>query len=98
MADYQQRLHRQGDDFAVETRQAVAPLLAQNRALASGDRADGYSPSREWRRIATIPIVVQLQWKQQYGVEVWNRDHLPAVKRLLNDPDWRWLRTSTGRV
>ncbi|MCX8500743.1 MAG: hypothetical protein ORO03_03475 [Alphaproteobacteria bacterium] len=98
MADYRQLLHRQGDDYALETVQWVEPLLEQNRALASGDSSDGYSPSREWRRIATIPTVVQLQWKQRYGVEVWNRDHWPAVKRLLNDPDWRWLRTSTGRV
>ena len=28
------------------------------------------------------------------GVDVHNPDHWPAVQRLLNDPDWRYLKTA----
>ena len=96
---YQTRLHCDDGEgsagFAIETIENVAPVIERNKQLST---SDGYSQTREWRRIASIPLVVQLQWKQQYGVEVWNRNHLTAVKRLLNDPDWRWLRSSSGRV
>jgi hypothetical protein len=41
---------------------------------------------------------VALLWLQRYGVDVYRREHWPAVRRLLNDPDWRYLRTSTRRL
>lgn len=81
--------------FAVETRQDVEPILdANKRAQADGD---GYTPSREMRHIARIPNVVIEKWINELGVNVFNKDHAPAVRRLLNDPDWRFLRTSPGR-
>jgi hypothetical protein len=85
-----------GERFAVEAIADVEPTLERNRAMQS--EGDGYSPSREWRRVASIPPIIQLRWKELYGIEAWNRDHWPGVRRLLNDPDWRWLRTSPGRV
>lgn len=85
-----------GEQFAVEIVADVEPVLQRNQSLANN--GDGYSASREWRRVASIPAIVQLRWKELYGIEAWNRDHWPGVRRLLNDPDWRWLRTSPGRV
>ena len=87
--------HYQDDQFAIEARQDVTPLLDINKRQAND--GDGYTPSREMRHIARIPNVVIEKWLNEYGVNIFNKDHLPAVKRLLNDPDWRYLRISGGR-
>lgn len=84
-----------GERFAVETVADVEPIIDLNKALAND--GDGYSPSRELRRIASIPLVIVEKWKNEFGVDVFNKDHAQAVRRLLNDPDWRYLRTSPGR-
>ena len=82
--------------FHIETRQDVQPILDHNKALLNSGE-DGYSPSRELQRVASIPSVVVLQWLKE-GIDVGNPDHWPAVERKLNDPDWRHLRTAPGRV
>lgn len=81
--------------FAIETRQDVEPFLDNNKRLANDN--DGYSPSRELRRIASIPLVIVEKWKNEMGVDVFKKDHQAKVRALLNDPDWRYLRTSPGR-
>ena len=79
-------------------RQANAlPVIEANKHQQSSG-GGGWSPSRELRHVARIPLIVALLWQELYGVDVWNRDHWSAVRRLLNDPDWRWLRTSEGKV
>lgn len=85
------------DRTIIESVQDVAPLLERNKALATADD-DGWSPSRELRRAAGIPAIVILKWLHEDGINLFDRNHWPAVKRKLNDPDWRWLRTAPGRL
>lgn len=85
------------DRTIIETVQDVAPILDRNRALQNEDDR-GWSASRELRRAASIPDIIVLKWRNEYGIDVFNRDHWPAVKRLLNDPEWRYLRTAPGRL
>jgi len=42
-------------------------------------------PEPDWRTIALSKL-------QRYGVRVWDKNHWPAVRRLLNDSEWRHLR------
>jgi hypothetical protein len=74
----------------------VEPILEHNKALYSMN--DGYSPGREWRRAASIPLAIVEKWKNEYGVDVFNPDHREGVKRLLNSSEWRYLRTAPGRL
>lgn len=83
-------------NFAIERVQDVDPVLDSNKERANHE--SGYSPSRELREIAEIPMIVVLKWLTDYGVDVHNRDHWPAVKRLLRDPDWIHLRSSPGGI
>ncbi len=85
------------DRTVIETVQDVAPILERNKALQNADDR-GWSPSGELRRAATIPDVVILKWRNDYGIDVFDRNHWPAVKRLLNDPAWRHLRTAPGKL
>jgi len=81
------------DKITIETVDDVEPVLDANKRSYNEGRK-----STDFRRIATIPPVVQLLWMEKYGVDLTNKDHLPAVKRLLNDPEWRYLRTSPGVI
>lgn len=82
--------------FAIETRADVEPMLEENKRKQN-DGTDGYTPSRDMKHIACIPNVIVEMWRNKLGVDIFNKNHEPAVKRLLNDPDWQYLRTSNGR-
>jgi len=83
-------------EMAIERSQDVAPVIEANKhAQTSGD---GFSPSRELREIAEIPMGVVELWRTVLGVDIFNRNHWPAVKRLLRNSDWRHLRTSSGGI
>lgn len=86
--------HQDGEGWAVETCQHAAPILDLNREAAN--HCDPYNAARDTRMVARIPFIVIAKWRNELGVDYWNPDHQDAVDRLLDDPDWRWLRTDTG--
>jgi len=78
----------EGDTWHIRYEQDVAPSLdackeAQNE---SWDKRDNL-----WHA-AHVPNVIQMEWAVKYGIELWNPDHKDGVKRLLNHPDYRYLR------
>lgn len=70
--------------------------LEQNKALYNLN--DGYTPSRELRRVASIPNAIIEKWRNEHGVDVFNPDHKLAVRRLLNSSEYLYLRTAPGRL
>lgn len=42
--------------------------------------------------VATIPVEVQLEWLDKFGIWYLNPDHADGVKRLLNSNEYRYLR------
>lgn len=87
---------------AIQTISDVQPVIDSNkRLLNQGDT--GYSPSRELKRIASIPMNVLMAWNQQLGIDLNKQSPFAILKdrkvlaRFLNDPDWAYLRTATGR-
>lgn len=80
--------------FALRRSQDVEPALEANKRLQA--MGDGYSASRDLRRIASIPAVVQFEWIRRYGADPLARGNEALLRRLLNDPDWRHLRTAPG--
>ena len=62
---------------------------------------DGYSPSRELKRLASIPLGIVYQCLAKYGVEprtwmqAWGkRERAAFYKRIYSDPDYSHVRTS----
>ena len=83
-------IHRKAD---------VGPIIETNKRLQTADGFTGWTgPEKDMRLAARIPVDVALLWKQLYGVDAWRADHWPAVNRLLNDPDWRYLRSNTFKL
>jgi hypothetical protein len=89
------RVQIDGESVTETISDDVEPVIEHNKALQN--EGDGFSPTREMRRIASIPMALALKWKFERGVDVFNPDHAPAVRALLNDPEYRYLRTSPGR-
>ena len=56
---------------------------------------------RPMARVASIPPIIAHQWMIDDGV-IWFQlrgdDLEKYLNRKLNDPDWKWLRTSEGRI
>lgn len=91
------RLEEDSDGSLIVHRLAdVEPILELNKALATS--GDGYTPSREMRRAASIPFAIVEKWRNELGVDVLNPDHIGAVRRLLNSNEYAFLRTAPGRL
>jgi hypothetical protein len=71
----------------------VSSNLELNKAKQRAGR-EYYAADPDMWKVASIPILVQFKWLTEKGVDVNNPDHWPAVQRLLNDPDWRYLKTA----
>lgn len=67
--------------------QDVQPILDANKRAAN----DASGPLGEMVRVASIPAVVQLEWLKR-GVDLYNPDHKQGVAKLLDDPEWRYLK------
>lgn len=76
------------DKTFVSYEQDVEPIIDRNKAAAN----DATGPMGDMVHVASIPSSIQLKWLVEHGVDITNKDHMPKVKRLLNDPEWRYLK------
>lgn len=83
------------DKFEIRNVQDIGPALEQNKAMRNHN--DGYSETREFKRVAHIPPIVIEMWKNE-GIDIFNPDHITEIARRLNDPDWGLLRTADGTL
>lgn len=86
-----------GKKFAVHHEQDVESLLEKNKLLQNANDYKRQGIKDSWQHVAHIPDIVVMQWFKE-GIDVFNKDHLPAVKRKLRDPEWRHLRTTLGGI
>jgi hypothetical protein len=91
-------VHDEAEDrFAVERVADIGPVLERNKRLLAAEDG-GWSPSREWRRLASFPPIVIEIFKRRWGADPLARGNEALLRRLLNDPDLRHFRTAPGRV
>jgi hypothetical protein len=94
-----QFFHDKADEkYVVNRVQDVEPILKANR-ISQTDGTDGYTASRDLKRVASIPLVVVEQWMKQDGINVLaltGDEQQKYFKKKLNDPDNRFLRTDSG--
>lgn len=79
----------ESDTTLIRTEQDAEAILERNKRLA-GEGA----PTGDFWRAASIPNGLIHKWLVEEGVDVFNRDHWPAVRRKLNSSEYRWLRTA----
>lgn len=78
------------------SRQGTDPMIERNKAMATHN--DGYSPSRELRRVASVPWIVGLKWLNEEGWWFLDPACAERLARKLNSSEWAHLRTADGRV
>lgn len=89
-------LHFNPDDsFTLEKVVDVQPVLDANKRRHN-DNPMGWSKTKEWRHVASIPPIVQLKWIERYGADPLAKGNEDLLKRVLDDPEWRYLRTGGG--
>ena len=86
--------HNPTGEFAIEHIEDIQPLIDSNKKLQNED----HRRSDEFRLSARIPMTVVYEWKRLFGVDVFDKSHNEAVKKLLNSPDYRYLKTTNRRI
>lgn len=84
---------REDGGFSIVTEQNCTDILELNKAKRNEGRSY-YAADPEWWKVAEIPIIVQMKWMVEHGVDIMNPDHADGMTRLLNDPEWRYLKTA----
>ena len=69
-------------------------ILDGNKVLQNDDQFTKDGIRDGWWKYATIPNIVIEKWLNEHGVDVYNKDHQKAVYRLLNRPEYRYLKTT----
>src|SRR5690349_698845 len=83
------------DTTVVHREQDVSVILDINKALQNDESITKQGIKEGWWLYGKIPMVVIEKWLNEHGVDVFNRDHQKAVFRLLNQPEYRYLKTTT---
>lgn len=84
-----------GDEgFLIRHEANEIPILDENKRMQNSGKA----PGKEFRQAARIPDIIAMKWLTEEGLWIDKKDHWEGIKRKLNDPDYRWLRTWTGRI
>lgn len=82
---------------SIESVQDVVPHLEVNKKLYNHDDYKRHGYKSEMVHIAQIPLIVIEKWLRE-GIDVYNKDHWPKVRQKLNDPEYMYLRTTSGRL
>lgn len=86
----------EGKQVVIRHFQDVEPVLERNKKLVTA--TDGYSESREVKHLASIPLALALQWEAEGRVNILGETDFKELTKLMNDADYRHLRTSGGKA
>ena len=86
--------------LTINNQQNLNPLLERNKKLYTQN--DGYTASRDMRRIASVPPIILQIWTKEYnGTNNWwalpKETQQKILKEKLNSSDYRYFRTAEGR-
>lgn len=76
--------------------QDTTAIIEANKAKVLHN--DGYTPSRELRRVASIPFILVAKWLNEEGWDAMDPANADRLVRKLNDPEYAHLRTAEGRL
>ena len=98
MSGVRTRVHLDLSDGLIhfERLQDVEPILDNNKRLQNEPQRPG-----DLKHVASIPNVVLEKWCNEDGVNIFafgQAEFARYVTKKLNDPDWRYLKTTDGRV
>lgn len=84
----------ESDTTVIERTQDVESILTANKILQNDDDLTKKGIRKSWWHYAQIPNIIIEKWISEHGVNIYNKDHEKAVYKLLNDPQYRYLKTT----
>jgi hypothetical protein len=87
--------HPETDTAVTIREQDTSLILDANKVLQNNDQLTRDGIKNSWWHYAQIPNIVIEKWLTEHGVDLYNKDHQKAVFRLLNQPEYRYLKTTT---
>ena len=82
------------DTAIIHSEQDVSLILEANKVLQNDEGLTKQGIKNSWWHYAQIPNIIIEKWIRDHGVNLYNKDHQKAVFRLLNDPQYRYLKTT----
>lgn len=88
------------DSFVVERIQDVEDIIEANKALQN----EPQTRAGTFRHIGQIPLVIYERWYNEevqrgnVNIELFGEEMEKVVARKLQDPDWRLLICTPGRI
>ena len=87
--------------LTIKNSQDVDPIIQKNKRLYNLN--DGYSKSKDLKRVASIPSLVLQLWAKEYnGTNNWfaipHIERKRILKLKLNSNEFRYFRTASGRI
>jgi len=93
--------HQEKDKVVIERNVDYKPIVEHNKKLYTQN--NGYSKSKDLKRVASIPTLVLEIWSKEYnGSSNWFA--LPSdvqkkiLKKKLNSSEFQFFRTAPGRL
>ncbi len=83
------------DETHIGREQDVSLILDINKAITNDEDISKAGIKSGWWHYAQVPNIIIEKWLNEYGVDFYNKDHSKAVFKLLNDPQYRYLKTTT---
>lgn len=80
----------------VVSAQDLSAVWEANKAAYNHN--DGYNADRTLRRVGFIPEIILQKWENEEGWDRNDPNGVEFLRRKLNDPDWRYLRTAPGHL
>ena len=87
--------------LTINNHQDLNPLLERNKKLYTSN--DGYTASREMRRVASVPPIILQLWTKEYnGSNNWwalpKEIQKTIMRTKLNSNEFKYFRTSEGSL
>ena len=74
----------------------VEPVIERNHAMATHN--DGWNPDKSMRRVGSIPQTLLTEWRNNKGINLTDPNHFDELRKLMNDSDYRKLRSAEWQV
>lgn len=72
---------------------ATVAVAEHNKALRNEEDYTKKGIKSDYWHYASIPNIWVMKWKQELGVDLYNRDHMKKVMKLLNT-EYQWMKTT----
>lgn len=87
----------QTDETHIITTGDAEPYLELNKARANDDGITKNGIKNGMWLYASIPPGIQVKWLVEHGVDIYKKEHGPQMSKLLEDPQYKYLKTTTRR-